>query len=181
MKKIIALVGPLASGKDVTKKYLESKYNAQSLKFSQIFRDILNRLSIENNRENLQNVSTVLRQLFGEDLLAKAIVKDLENCDSPIVILDGVRRMSDIEYVLKLENFSLISIDADQQTRYERLIKRNENEGDSKKSYDEFLNDHNKEADREVPIVMQQAKYSINNDGTFEDLYKKIDEIIVKL
>jgi dephospho-CoA kinase len=181
MKKVIALVGPLASGKDVTKKYLESKYGAQSIKFSKILRDVLERINVPNSRENLQNLSTELRKLFGEDLLAKVIVKDAIDCKSEMVILDGVRRLSDIEHAKKLDGFILISIDANQESRYKRLISRNENEGDAEKTFEEFLADHDREADKEVPIVMQEAKFKIDNEGSFEDLYKKIDEIIASL
>lgn len=181
MKKVIALTGPIAAGKDVTKKYLEEKYNAKSLKFSQILRDVLNRIGVSINRENLQNLSTELRNLFGEDLLARVIVKDVEACESKIVILDGVRRISDIKYAKKLEEFNLISIDADSKIRYERSVLRNENEGDAEKTYEEFLEDHNKEADKEIPVVMKEAVFNIDNNGTFENLYKQIDEIIEKL
>ena len=37
------------------------------------------------------------------------------------------------------------------------------------------------EADKQIPEVMKAAKYSIDNNGSLEDLYKQIDEIIKKL
>jgi dephospho-CoA kinase len=58
---------------------------------------------------------------------------------------------------------------------------RNENEGDNKKTFEQFLEDHNAEADKQIPEVMKTAKYTIDNSGTLEDLYKQIDEIIKKL
>jgi len=180
-KIILGLVGPLASGKEVTKRYLVDKYNAKDCKFSTILRDVLNRINVPISRDTLQRVSTVLRANFGEDLLAKAIASDASSLDSEIVVIDGVRRPTDIEHLVRLPNFFLIKIDADPELRYKRLVERNENEGDDKKTFDQFLKDHKSEADSLVPQVMLTAKYSIDNNGSLNDLYKQIDGIVEKL
>ena len=180
-KVIIGLVGSLASGKDTTKKYLVEKYNAKDCRFSTILRDILNRIAIPNSRENLQKISTVLRENFGEDLLAKAIANDASKLDADMVIVDGVRRFTDIEHLKDLPNFILIKIDADPNKRYERMKTRNENVGDSAKTYEQFLEDHNAEADRQIGDVMKTADYVIENTGTLDDLYNQIDKIISNL
>lgn len=182
MSKIIfGLVGQLASGKEETKKYLVNNYKAQDCRFSTSLRDVLNRVAIPVTRENLQKISTILRANFGEDLLAKAIANDASKLDADVVVIDGVRRPTDIEHLNKLPNFYLVKIEADPKIRYERNLSRNENEGDDKKTFEEFINDHNSEADSLIPIVMEQAKYSIDNNGTFEDLYKQIDDMVEKL
>ena len=180
-KIIIGLVGSLASGKETTKKYLAEKYNAKDCRFSSILRDVLARIDIPNSRENLQKVSTVLRANFGENLLAKAIAMDASKLDANVVVIDGVRRFTDIEHLNELPNFILIKIDADSKVRYERMKLRNENAGDDKKTFEQFLEDHNAEADKQIPEVMKTAKYAIDNGGTLEDLYKQIDEIIKKV
>jgi dephospho-CoA kinase len=126
-------------------------------------------------------VSTVLRQSFGEDLLAKAIAKDAQNLEADIVVIDGVRRLADIKYLNELENFYLISIDADPQIRFKRLVERNENEGDKDKTYKQFLADHEAEADRQIPLVMPMAKFKIDNSGDRESFYAQIDDIIKKI
>jgi len=180
-KIIIALTGQIASGKDVTKKYLTEKYGAQSVKFSQILRDVLNRLNIPVERKTMQELSTVLRQTFGEDLLARNIAEDAKKLEADIVILDGVRRPADILHAQKLEGFVLVRVEATPELRYERMKVRNENAGDAEKTFEEFLADHESEADREVPVTMSQATETLNNDGNFEDLYKQIEELIFKL
>lgn len=179
-KIIIGLVGSLATGKESTKQYLVEKYNAKDCRFSSILRDVLSRLTIPNSRENLQKVSTVLRANFGEDLLAKAIAEDASKLDADIVVIDGVRRFTDIEHLKDLPNFILVKIDADPKIRYERMKLRNENSGDDKKTFEEFLKDHESEADRQIPEVMKSAKYEIDNSGSFEELHKQIDDIITK-
>jgi dephospho-CoA kinase len=180
-KIIIGFVGQIASGKDVSKKYLADKYDAQSCRFSTILRDVLIRIGAEIRRENLQKISTALRQNFGEDLLANAIAKDASSLNSDIVIVDGVRRMTDIMHLNALPHFFLVKIEADPKLRYERMKLRNENVGDDKKSYEDFLKDQEAEADKEIPLVMKTAKYTLNNDGSLVDLYKQLDKLIIEL
>lgn len=182
MKKyIIVLTGLIASGKDVTKKYIESKYGAKSLKFSQIMRDILTRLHLENSRENMMGLSRILREYFGEDLLARVITEDAKRTDGQIVILDGARRPADIVYAEKLDNFILISVDAKPEVRFERAKARNENAGDAEKTFEQFLADHQKETEIRIPDLMSKAKYKLNNDGGLDDLKKQIDDVMSKI
>src|SRR3989344_3407428 len=116
-KIIIGLTGPFASGEGTIKKYIEEKYHGKECRFSSLLRDILKRLDVSINRENLQKVSTVLRREFGEDLLAKAIANDVRNLSSDIVVVDGVRRMTDIKFLKRLVGFVLVKVDADPNIR----------------------------------------------------------------
>jgi dephospho-CoA kinase len=177
-KIIIGLVGPIASGKGVTKKYLEMKYSAKHCKFSTPLRDVLIRLKIDISRNNMIDLSTILRERYGQDLLAKVIAHDAGMLDSDIVVVDGVRRMDDIEHLSKLPNFKLIKIEADPKIRYERMKKRNENMGDAEKTFAEFMEDHERETEITIPEVMENAKYSLNNDGGMEELYVQIDKLV---
>ncbi|MBU4217000.1 AAA family ATPase [Candidatus Parcubacteria bacterium] len=177
-KIIIGLVGQIASGKGTVAEYLEKNHQATTFRFSTILRDVLNRLHVDISRENLQDLSTILRQKFGEDLLAKVMAGDVEKTDNKIVVVDGIRRMADIKYLKELENFKLLSVVADPKVRYQRLIERSENSGDSQKTYEDFLADQMKEADAEIPEVMKNADVEINNDIDFENLYQQIDKLL---
>lgn len=180
-KIIIGLVGTLASGKGAVKDLLNKEHQVQSCKFSDVFRDVLERLGVPISRENLQKISTVLRQSFGEDLLSRVIIKEVEKINSEIIIVDGIRRMSDIEHLKKLDNFFIISVDADSQIRYERMKIRNENEGDAEKSYQDFLEDEKSEADKDISEVMKIANFNILNNGTMEDLFQEVSKTIKEI
>lgn len=177
-KIILGLVGEIASGKGAVVKYLEKKYQASSYRFSIMLRDILNRLYLEITRQNMQKISTVLRKNFGEDTLARVIAEDVKNDKNKIIVTDGVRRLADIKYLKELRGFKLVRVVSDPKIRYERLIGRDENQGDSKKTFKQFLADHKKEADCEVSKVMKKASLEINNDGSLDDLYRQVDKII---
>ena len=180
-KIIIGFTGLMASGKDAAKKYLEENYQAESFRFSSIMRDVLKRINVEMSRTNLSAVSLCLRQTFGEDLFAKVIANDAQNANSDIVVVDGVRRLADIAHLSKLDGFHLVAIEADPKIRHERLVKRGENVGESDKTYEQFIADHQAETELTIPEVMSKADLRINNDGNFEDLYKQIDELVEKI
>lgn len=178
-KIILGLAGEICAGKGATVKYIAEKYGAESFRFSTMLRDLLNRLYIPVSRENMQLISTAMRQAFGENIMAKAIAEDVKNGKNNIIVIDGVRRLADIEYLKKINCFKLVRIIADPEIRYKRLISRKENQGDETKTYEEFLADHKKEADAQVPIVMAEADLEIDNNGSLENLYKQIDQIIL--
>ena len=180
-KIIFGLVGEIASGKDVTKKYLELNYGASCHRFSTILRDLLSRLYMPITRENMQNISTILRQQFGSDLLAKILTEDVKNDPHEISVIDGIRRLADITYLKTLPGFILVRIEVAAETRYQRLVKRNENADDSTKTYEQFLADGKKETELEIPEVMSNATYKLDNNGSLKDLYDQIEKIIIAL
>jgi dephospho-CoA kinase len=180
-KLIIGLVGPIASGKGETKKYLQEKYGATEHRFSTMLRDVLNRMHIEISRKNLQDVSLIMRQQFGSDLLAKVLTEDVKNDNHELIVIDGIRRAVDIQYLKEIPGFNLVSIDANERLRYERVVSRNENAGDNEKSFAEFQKDTQAEAELAIPEVMATAKIQIENNGTFEDLYLNIDKLLSDL
>lgn len=180
-KIIIGFTGLMASGKDAAKKYIEKKYGAKSFRFSTIMRDVLTRIHVDISRQNIQAVSLCLRETFGEDLFARVMATDVNETDNNIVVADGVRRLADIAHLSKLPGFYLIAIETDSKIRYERMVKRNENVGDSLKTYEQFLTDGQQEAELKIPEVMSKADFTINNDGDFANLYQQIDKIIVKI
>ena len=177
-KLIIGLVGEIAAGKSTAIEYLKEKYNADSYRFSDPLRDVLDCLCLDMNRKNMQILSLILRENFGQDLLAKIISERARNNNNAIIAIDGVRRPADIEYLKKLPEFKLVYITTDLKTRYERLTKRAENSDDTNKTFEQFKKDHEAETELEIPIIGQTASYKIDNSGTKEELYKQIDKII---
>lgn len=180
-KSIIAITGPIASGKDTVKNYICEKYSAKSYKFSQLFRDLLSRLYLDQNRENLQNISQDIRQRFGNDILAKVVSEDLKNSQDEIIVLDGARRLADLKFLWDLPEFSLISVDAKPQIRYERMKKRGENPGDREKTFSQFEMDDKKESEAEIPLVMEKANYNLDNNENLDKLYSQIEAVISKI
>lgn len=177
-KTIIGFTGQMASGKGTATEYLKQKYQAAAYRFSTPLRDVLDRIYVEVNRNNMQTLSSALRGAFGDDLLASIIATDAQNEKGELVVIDGIRRHPDIKYLKELSGFHLIHITADQKLRWERMTKRAENADDVNKTLEEFQADEKKEAEIHILEVAQTAEYTIDNNGSLEDLYQKIDRII---
>ncbi|HNX10728.1 MAG TPA: hypothetical protein PKI61_01150 [bacterium] len=177
-KIIIGLTGRIACGKGVIKKHLITKYHAKDYRFSTILRDILDRLHIKKSRENLQEISTLIRKNFGENTLANAMAGDVLQDSAEFIVIDGIRRMADIQNLRQMNGFKLIRVVANEQIRYERVVKRNENPGDAEKTLAEFQAEEQAETEMTIPEVMEHADFEIVNEGTFDDLEERIDDIV---
>jgi dephospho-CoA kinase len=181
MKKIIiGFTGQLACGKGTATSYLVEKYSAKQYKFSQILRDVLVRLHLEQSRDFMIKISETLRQTFGEDILSTVIARDAEKESAEIVVVDGIRRLSDINHLMKLPNFILIAMEAKPEIRYARLIKRGENADDTTKTYEQFLADHQRSTEISIAEVVVKATEHLNNDGDLKNLQTQIDAIVKK-
>ena len=177
-KIILGLAGEIASGKGTVAKYICEENNGSSHRFSTTLRDVAHRMYLEENRENLQKISTIFRENFFDDILSSVIAEDVKNDKNKIIAIDGVRRMADIAYLKKIAGFKLIYIETDMQKRYERIILRGENSDDMKKTFEEFEKDHQREAERQVKNLKNKADFMIDNNGSFDELYNQIDKII---
>ncbi len=179
-KIILGLVGEMAAGKSTVTDYIKEKYGAVSFRFSDMLRDILTRIHVENNRNNLQTISLALRQNFGEDIMSKVLAEDARTSDHAFIITEGVRRPTDVTYLKQLPGFHIIALTADERTRFERLTQRSENADDRTKTWEEFQKDGQAEAEQKIKEIAADADVTIDNNGTLEELYKQVDEAIQK-
>ncbi len=177
-KVIIGLIGEMASGKSTATEYLKTKYNAVTFRFSTVLRDVLKRLHLEETRGNMQLLSTVLRQNFNEDLLSKVLAADVAEAPGTVIITEGIRRPTDITYLKDMPGFCFVALSVAERTRYERLILRAENPDDQKKTWEEFQAEGKQESEQQVAELMKKATYTIDNNGTKEEMFIKLDEIV---
>lgn len=167
-KTIIALAGEMGCGKGTVVKYLTSHHDAVTYRFSDSLRDILDRIHRDKTRDNIQKISTALRSAFGDDILSEVILGDIGATDASLIIVDGVRRDSDIKYLKNLPGFRLVYIDAKLTIRYARVIARGENSSDTTKTLEEFLQESQAETETRIRGLKDIADIIIENNGTLE-------------
>lgn len=175
---IIGIAGKIASGKGTVTDYLIQRYGAKKFGFSDPLKETLSLYDIEATRQNLQLLSTILRQHFSEDILAKALMKRALTAKEYVVIIDGVRRKTDIENFMALKNFTLMYVETDQKLRYERYVARDQSPGDNAMSMGEFRTKDGAESENQIEGLKPFSRHIITNNGSMEELYKKTDEIM---
>ncbi len=175
---IIGLAGQIASGKGKVADYLENNHGAKVIKYSDVLKEIVERLYLEVNRDNLQKLSTSLREIYGENILARVIEKDIENISNKMIVVDGVRRNEDITNLKKNSNFYLIYVKADLRTRYKRITGRREKGDDKNKTFEEFKKDHLRETELKIEKLRDKADLVVDNNGTVKELENQIKKFI---
>lgn len=180
-KIVIGLIGETGSGKDtfcerVKKTVKESVF---CFRFSDILSEILIILFGEVKKEDQQWLGKVLREQYGNDILARAMSKKIKNIGNGFIILNGIRYWEEFEMVKKLGGKNLY-ITADQKIRWQRINKRGEKVDDFS-SYDKFLEKERAKTEILVPELGQKADFKIKNNGSRDDFYKEVDKIIKNL
>lgn len=177
----LGFTGPNASGKGEAIKYLVEKHKFVSYSLSDILRSELKVRGLEINRDNLISIGNELRQKYGPGVLAKLIIEKIKNM--PQAVIDSIRNPSEIEELRKnLRDFKLIGINADIKIRYERAKKRGR-EGEKEISFEEFVakeekENSNSQTSQQLLKCFEMADIKIDNSGTIEELYNKIEKIL---
>ena len=126
-------------------------------------------------------MSTALREAFGQDALANVMEQQVKESTADIVVVDGIRRMEDIEDLQKEPNFHLVEVSAPPEVRFERLKKRKEKAGEADMTWEEFLHMGERETERTIAGVAKQANHKIDNDSDFETFKAKLDAFVASL
>lgn len=178
---IIVLTGEKLAGKGTTADFLVKHYTAQTFRFSQPLSDIAQRLHLENSRANLVKLGTTLREHFGDDILAKILLQDILASTAPLKIIDGMRYLSEYELLKDLPDFHLIYVTASVAVRYARMQGRNEKSDEASMLETEFVQREQDVTERQIPKLGQLAEVTINNAGTIQELYSKVDRLYLSI
>lgn len=180
-KIILGLTSMPGAGKGTAARYLQEKYGAAPFGFSGILADILKRLNVDRTRKNFQTLSIVLRQGFGEDVLAYAIENDAVTAEADLVVIEGIRRIEDLVALEPLPYFKLIAIELAPELRFERMKKRGEKAGEADMSWETFLAQDAAPTEATIPATMARAWKTIDNSGDQADLQRQLDGLMQEL
>lgn len=140
--------------------------------------------NMTRSRDVFRLVGNDLRKTYGASVLAeRAFRRMLDYKKASNVVFTAIRNPSEVEYFRKSGDFILVSVDAPVKIRYERILSRRR-EGEEVLSFEEFVNREEldrsgKEYEQQTQKVMDMADYVIINDGTPEELYRKVDDMLI--
>jgi len=181
MKKILGFTGPIGSGKDLAAKYVGEKLRIPFFQISDALKKLMEKRGVEVNRDTFTTCGTEYAKEFGEDYLAKIL---LEKIDGGKGVISGMRQVAQIKYLRENSDFYLVAIGADAEIRFQRSMARGK-AGDAD-TLDLFVRNELKEntAEKNIQRVFECVKMAdilIINNTSLEDLYKELDELLVKI
>jgi len=180
MKLVIGLVGEKGSGKQTFVNFLKEilpDKKIRQVRFSDILAQTLMIWDIPNTRANLQKLSLVMEEGFGQASLANAAKFSIERDDADVIVFDGIRRQAELDLVKNMPNSTLIYITADQNLRYARLKLRSEKVGEVGLTYEQFLEEEKSRAEINIPTLGQKANLKIENNNTLAEFKQKIRQL----
>jgi len=182
--KIIGITGTLGAGKGTIVDYLTKHHKFTHFSVREYLSKIIRARNGEVNRDTLVAVANELRAQNTPSFIAEELYREaLESgCDC---IIESIRTVGEVNSLHSKGNFNLFAVDADQKLRYERIVER-ASETD-KISYEVFVENENREMTNTDPnkqnlsAVMKLADYKFINNGSFDLLYRQIDEVLEKI
>jgi dephospho-CoA kinase len=179
--KVIGAVGKIGSGKDAAIKYIAGKRSLRMFSIGDIARDIARNEGLPATRKNLQMITEKYYEKFGRTYFIEETIRRIERAGCEQMLITGIRAPTDVTTLREHfhDDFVLICVTADEQKRFQRLLQRRESR--DPKTWQQFLEqDRNEENIFRLDEACKLADYKIQNEGTLEELHKKIDEIIEK-
>lgn len=175
-KIIIGLVGEKLAGKDTTANYLVAKYGAGHFRFTHILDAILEDLDMPISRKNEIDLGLSLRKIFGPHVLVEALGHRVNKSWEKIIVVNGIR-MDELE-VVKNWGAKVIYVTAPMELRFERYKNRKEKDDDGVMDFENFKTQEAGPTEAGIPDLGKQADFRIDNVGSLDELYKKVDEIV---
>ena len=170
---VIGLAGPIASGKTTASRYLE-KCGYHYIRYSQIIEQNLSGVSCSADRNSLRFAGAALYNDNNQYTLNKELSSLIDQY--PVVVIDGMRHFEDYTFWKEkgFLNFIMIYIDAAYELRRKRFYLR----GNESIDYENAVNHP---AESEVDSLKTKADFFIENNGTLDDLYISIQNILSKI
>jgi dephospho-CoA kinase len=181
---VLGLVGEKGSGKQTFSDFLKKAAKGKKIahmRFSDILRETLELWSLELTRSNYQQLSIAMNKTFGKGTLSRALYQNVLKKDADIVILDGVRWLSDEELINSFDKKFMIYVTASAENRFERLKTRNEKVGEGDVTFEQFKAEEKVKTETLIPKIGKRADIKIDNNGTFDDLEKAVQNFIKQL
>ncbi len=146
--------------------------------------NIIKQKGLEVNRNTMVTTANDLRANNSPSFIAEELYKEAkiggQNC-----IIESIRTVGEANALMANGNFTLLAVDALPKVRYERIVQR-ASETDHV-SYQTFMEDEKKEMKSDDPnkqninACMELADFKILNNGSYAELYDKIDLILKKI
>ncbi|MFA6923711.1 MAG: AAA family ATPase [Bacteroidales bacterium] len=181
---IIGITGTLGAGKGTIVDYLVKNKNFKHFSVRNFLIEEIKKRELRINRDSMTSVANELRSKHSPSYIIEELYKEAtktsENC-----IIESIRAIGEVTVLKTKENFHLIAIDAKPELRYKRITNR-KSETDNI-TFETFLANEKREMQNDdttkqnISKCIEMADFVLTNNGSIEDLQKKIEKIICKI
>ena len=177
-KLIVCLTGMPGSGKSTIVSALKSK-GIETLNLGDGVRAEAKRRNLEPSGDNLGKLMLQLREKNGPGAIANLLTDQIQNSQSNIIIIDGIRSIAEIEVLKNVGSVKLLSIEATADTRFKFLKARGRS--DDPETKEKFAERDNREISVGIDQSISIADETIsNNDLTLDELTELAHTVIKK-
>jgi dephospho-CoA kinase len=179
--KIIAFTGMPASGKSEAVQLAKDK-GIPVIRMGDMVWEETRQHGKPLDDKNVGDVAHSMREKNGMDIWAKRTVEKIRSLKkSPLLVIDGVRNMEEIEYFKKElgMDFLAVAIDAPDELRRKRAISRGRT--DDSKNLKDLKERDKREIRWGLQKVIANADIVIPNNGSLEDFKKQVLTVFKKL
>ncbi len=180
----IGITGTLGAGKGTVVEYLEKSLGYKHFSVRNFLLQTIRKEGLPQNRDSMFLLGNRLREEFGPsyvvDCLYELAAESQENC-----IIESIRTPGEAISLRSKGNFYLLAVDADPMTRYLRITER-KSETDQV-SYATFIENEEREMTSADPNkqnlkeCIRMADFVLTNNGSREELYAQLEEILKKI
>lgn len=180
---IIGVTGTDGGGKGAVVDYLVAQKGFIHCSARELWVEEMGKRGLEISRENMRLTANSLRAQYGNDYLIQEYLRRAHEAGWKDVAIDSLRAIAEVE-ALKTAGGVLLAIDADPKLRYARTQSRS---AEKPVSFEEFMAHEALEMNDPDPHGMQKAKvmqmadYTLQNNGTLDELHAQINAVLAKI
>ena len=166
------------SGKSTIVSALKAK-GIEALNLGDGVRAEAKRRNLEPTGDNLGKLMLELRKKNGAGAIAELLTESIKNSQSKVIIVDGVRSITEVEVLRNVGSVKLLSIEATADTRYKFLSSRGRS--DAPITREKFEERDNRELGVGIGESIAIADETIvNSDITLDELTERAHKVIEK-
>lgn len=125
-------------------------------------------------------MSNNVRAKYGNYIISQALKERIDKIPGGIIVLNGLRIAEDVEFVKSLPNSYIFYVTLDQKKRWERIHSRGERKDDAV-SFEKFQEYEKAETEVQIPEIGKKADFQLENTGTKEELFAKVNKIMERI
>lgn len=175
-KMVVGVAGMPGAGKASVKAAAENM-GYPVIVMGDVIREETKRRGLEPTPENIGKIMLKLREEEGTSAVARRCIPTIQNSESSVVFLDGVRSLHEVDEFKKcFPDFVVIAVHSSPETRFQRLSKRKRS--DDPRGWDVFSKRDMRELSVGQGDVIAMADLLIVNEGTYNEFQARVRQVL---